>query len=406
MAKLPVRLGPAEELLISQMKHVGANDAAAAFETVGLPTRRVESYHYTDLKSLLRVVPELSSVAASTGEAALELPGAYRLAIVNGAVQAATAAPAGVSVSTSGTSALSQRDDVLVRLNKALAKECLDVALSGDISEIIYIDRRIDGDAAHVADAAGITIADDTKVVIVESFSGSDAAHLANHSTKIDIGRNCEVTHVCVDLYAETVRSMPTAEYVIGADVKLRTLVVCPGAVLSRTQVFAKFAGEGSHADFSGLSLVDSGQHNDITLDITHAVPNTTSTETYKTVARGRGRGVFQGKINVVKDAQKTDAAMMAQGLLLSEEAEIFSKPELEIFADDVVCGHGATCGALDDASLFYLMSRGIEKAEAQAMLIRGFLDELFDPIEDENLQAALSAIAENWLQNGMSKAS
>lgn len=406
MAKLPVRLGPAEELLISQMKQVGANDAATAFETVGLPTRRVESYHYTDLKSLLRVVPELSSVAASTGEAALDLPGAYRLAIANGAVQPASAAPTGVSVSTSDASALSQRDDVLVRLNKALAKECLDISLAGDIAEIIYVDRRVDGAAAHVADAVRFVVADNTKVVIVESFIGSDEAHLVNHSTKVEVGRNADVTHICVDLYAQTVRSMPTAEYVIGADAKLRTLVVCSGAVLSRAQVFAEFAGEGSHADFSGLSLVDSGQHNDITLDITHAVPNTTSTETYKTVARGRGRGVFQGKINVVKDAQKTDAAMMAQGLLLSEEAEIFAKPELEIFADDVVCGHGATFGALDEESLFYLMSRGIEKSEAQAMLIRGFLDELFDPIEDENLQSALSAIAENWLQDGMSKAS
>src|SRR5690606_14209848 len=156
--------------------------------------------------------------------------------------------------------------------------------------------------------------------------------------------------------------------------------------------------GEGAHGDFYGLNLVDSDQHKDITLDVTHGVPHTTSAELYKQIARGRGKAVFQGKINVAQDAQKTDAKMMMQGLMLSDEAEILCKPELEIFADDVVCGHGSTCGDLDETSLFYLMSRGIPKEEAETMLVRGFLEELVDPIEDESLADALHGVIEGWL--------
>jgi Fe-S cluster assembly protein SufD len=115
-------------------------------------------------------------------------------------------------------------------------------------------------------------------------------------------------------------------------------------------------------------------------------------------VARGRSKAVFQGKIVVERDAQKTDAKLMMQGLMLSEEAEILSKPELEIFADDVVCGHGSTCGRLDEDSMFYLMSRGVPKAEAETMLIRGFLAELLDPIADEAVNAALQGVVDRWL--------
>jgi Fe-S cluster assembly protein SufD len=171
--------------------------------------------------------------------------------------------------------------------------------------------------------------------------------------------------------------------------------------VLSRTQIFARFAGEGAHGDFTGLNLVDDGQHCDFTLDVSHAVPNTTSQEVFKQVARGRSKAVFQGRIVVARDAQKTDAKMMMQGLMLSDEAEILSKPELEIYADDVVCGHGSTCGELDEDSMFYLMSRGIPKAEAETMLVRGFLEEVMDPITDAALHEALTNVVDSWLLAG-----
>jgi Fe-S cluster assembly protein SufD len=121
----------------------------------------------------------------------------------------------------------------------------------------------------------------------------------------------------------------------------------------------------------------------------------------FKQIARGRSKAVFQGRIVVSRDAQKTDAKMMMQGLMLSDEAEILSKPELEIYADDVVCGHGSTCGELDADWLFYLMSRGIPRTEAETMLVRGFLAEVLDPIKDEALSTVLNGIVDGWLLNG-----
>lgn len=400
-----VRLGPAEEKLVAQLSAAGVGDAAERLKASGLPTRRVESYHYTDLKSLLRDVPDLAAVANDMSPPAFRLPGAFRIAIVNGAVQASGTAPAGVIVGQNAGAVLSNRDDILVRLNSALAGECLSLDLDGSVVPVIHVDRRIEGTAAHVSDGAKIFIADGANATIVESFSGSDAAHLGNHATYLALGKNAKVTHIQVDGSAPAVRHFSSVEYALAEGAELTSIVVHAGANLSRTQIFASMRGEGAHADLRGLNLVGDKQHSDITLQLFHDAAHTTSAETYKTVGRGRSRGVFQGKIVVARDAQKVDAKMMSNGLMLSDEAEIFAKPELEIFADDVVCGHGATCGALDETSLFYLMSRGIPEVQAQAMLVRAFLGEVFDGIADVELNAALSEIAENWLERGLDKA-
>ncbi len=402
MSVMPfVRLGPAEEKLAAQLRKAGAIDAAARLEGAGLPTRRVESYHYTDLKALLRNVPDISAAKVEMSAPVFSVPGAYRLAIVNGVVQNAGSAPTGVIAGEAAGAVLSDRDDVLVRLNNGLIKRVLRLDLDHDIAPVIHIDHRIEGGAAHVVDAAKYFVGDNGKVVIVESFSGSGAAHLGNHASYLALGRGAEVTHILVDLSGASTRHFASVEYALGEEARLTSLVVNSGSALSRTQIFSNIRGGGAHADFRGLTLIEDGQHADVTLQLVHEVPNTTSVETYKTVGRGRSRGVFQGKIVVAKGAQKTDAQMMANGLMLSDETEIFSKPELEIFADDVVCGHGSTCGALDEVSLFYLMSRGLPRAEAEAMLVRAFLEAAFDDLAAGELREALSGVADAWLQRG-----
>lgn len=401
MAQISTKPSPAEETLADQLEAAGQSSAAERFRGAGLPTRRIESYHYTDLKMLLRDVPELVGETEHIAAPDIRIPGAYRIAILNGEIENAGTAPAGVIVGKAGGSALTETDDALVRLNSALVRESLTLDLALAVDPVIHIDRRIEGEAAHALDSARIFVADGAKATIVETYSGSDVAHLGNHASFVTVGKGAEVRHIVVDLNDQKVRHFNTVEYDLGAEANLHALVINSGAGLSRTQVFARFAGEGAHADFAGLSLIENRQHVDTTLEISHAVPHTTSTETFKTVARNEGRGVFQGKIVVAQDAQKTDAQMMAQGLMLSEGAEIFSKPELEIFADDVVCGHGATCGELDETALFYLMSRGIPRAEAQAVLVRAFISEVLDPIEDAELHEALENVTEAWLLRG-----
>lgn len=394
----PVRLGAAEESLIAQLKAAGADQAAERVTVAGLPTRRVESYHYTDLKTLLRAIPPLAQAANEASGTALRVPGAYALSIVNGAVLNAATAPEGVKVGKTHGGVLTNRDDVIVNVSNALAKETLSLDLKGTIEQVVQIDHRIEGEAGHVADATKIFVADDSSVVILETFSGSDAAHVGNHATYLALGKNAVVTHVTIDLSGRATSHFATNEYHLADGAQLRTLVIHAGSGLARTHLFPKMEGEGAHADVTGLNLVSDGQHSDITMETTHAVPHTSSQPLFKSITRGRSKSVVQGKLIVARDAQKTDAKFMHQGLMLSDEAEILSKPELEIYADDVVCGHGSTCGKLDEDSLFYLLSRGIPKAEAETMLVRGFIAELIDPIEDEALNEALQGIVDGWL--------
>jgi Fe-S cluster assembly protein SufD len=395
---VPVRLGVAENTLIDQLKSVGAHADAERITVAGLPTRRVESYHYTDLKMLLKAMPPLAGAANEASAPALRVAGAYQLMIANGVIQSASTAPAGVIVGKAAGSALSTRDDVLVHLNGALAKESLTLTLENSVDPVIQIDRRSEGEAAHVADSLKIFVADGASAVILETFSGSDAAHVGNHATYLALGKDAVVTHITVDLSSRATSHFATNEYHVGEGAKLRTLVIHAGAGLARTQLFPRYEGAGAHGDITGLNLVNDGQHSDITMDASHAVPHTTSQPLFKSIARGRGKAIVQGRLVVARDAQKTDAKLMAQGLMLSDEAEILSKPELEIYADDVVCGHGSTCGKLDEDHMFYLLSRGIPKEEAETMLVRGFLEELVDPIEDEALAEALHGVIDGWL--------
>ena len=398
---VPVRLGPAEQKLIDQLTAAGAVAEAERLGGAGLPTRRVESYHYTDLKQLLRSVPELAAAATEASAPALRVPGAYQLMIANGVVQDTGTAPAGVIVGKAAGSVLTTRDDVVTRLNLALTRECLTLDLDGSVDPVIQIDRRTEGGAGHSTSAAKIYVGDGSSAVILDTYSGSDEAHLGNHATYLALGKNAKVTHITVNLAGSKATHFASNEYHLAEGAQLRTLIINAGAALSRTQLFPKYEGAGAHADVTGLNLVSDGQHADITMDALHAVPHTSSKPLFKSIARGRSRAVVQGRLVVARDAQKTDAKLMSQGLMLSDEAEILAKPELEIYADDVVCGHGATSGQLDEDHMFYLLSRGIPKAEAETMLVRAFLAELIDPIEDQALNEALTDVVDGWLARG-----
>jgi Fe-S cluster assembly protein SufD len=394
----PVRIGPVEQTLIAQLEGVGASAAAERLRAIGLPTRKVETYHYTDLKMLLRAVPELASTTPALSEPAFRIVGAHRIPMTNGVPDISGSMPPGMAATVTKGSALSERDDVLVRLNEALARQTLKVEIRSRVTQILHIDRRTEGGPVHMNDSTHVFVADGSVATVIETFSGTDEAHVSNHASYVAIGEGAELTHILLDLSGSKATNFATAEYHIGVRAKVRTIAMHVGAGLSRFNLFARHEGEGAHGDFTGLNLVTEGQHSDITLEVTHAVPRCSSKPLFKQIARGRSTAAFQGKIVVARDAQKTDAKLMMQGLILSDEAQIYSKPELEIFADDVVCGHGSTTGALDEESMFYLTSRGIPKAEAESMLVRGFIEEVLDPVADEELHLALEGVVERWL--------
>jgi Fe-S cluster assembly protein SufD len=156
--------------------------------------------------------------------------------------------------------------------------------------------------------------------------------------------------------------------------------------------------GEEAKVTLGGLTLLDGARHADTTLQVVHSAKAGTSREYYRAIVDDQGVGAFQGKVIVESAAQKTDGAMKSQAVLLSPQAQMNAKPELEIFADDVVCGHGATVGSLDPEQLFYMMARGIERDEAESMLLQAFGEEAIGRIDDDALAEALRQPFRTWL--------
>jgi Fe-S cluster assembly protein SufD len=185
----------------------------------------------------------------------------------------------------------------------------------------------------------------------------------------------------------------------IGARANFNTFAFTADSAIVRNQNFIRFAGEATQGAIRGVSLLRGKEHVDTTLLIDHAAGHCESREQFRSVLDDAAHGVFQGKIVVEPHAQKTDAKMMTRALMLSDDAEADNKPELEIFADDVVCGHGATASALDPGLKFYLMSRGISEKESEALLIQSFVGETIEEIAHEGIREALMGEALRWLE-------
>jgi Fe-S cluster assembly protein SufD len=238
-------------------------------------------------------------------------------------------------------------------------------------------------------------------VTIIEAYvsvPGAAANGQHNTVTEIAAGEGASVAHIKCTADLGSATHLANWLVTLGAKSDYRGFQFTSGVALARNQLSLTFKGEGANLDLSGAFLAREGQHVDTTLIVDHAVPGCTSRELFKGVLEDHARGVFQGKVIVRPHAQKTDGKQMAQVLMLSPEAEFDSKPELEIFADDVVCGHGSTSVDLDEDLLFYCRSRGIPEAEARALLIESFIGEALQKVEREDVREALSVLARRWL--------
>jgi Fe-S cluster assembly protein SufD len=236
--------------------------------------------------------------------------------------------------------------------------------------------------------------------MLVESHVGANVREdQVNAALELKVGDAAHVDHVKITGQGAGALHVSSLMATIGAHARFNAFLFTTGAAVVRNQLFVRFAGEGIIAGIRGASLLKGRQHTDTTLIADHAVPDCTSREVFKSVLDDESRAVFQGKIIVRRHAQKTDARMATHALLLSDAAEADNKPELEIFADDVQCGHGATSGALDEELLFYLKARGIPAKEAQALLIQAFVGEAVEGIEHAGLRDALMDRVVAWLR-------
>jgi len=254
-------------------------------------------------------------------------------------------------------------------------------------------------DAASLATRNVVFIGAGAKVTLLESYvSLGDVPAQRNAVTELVAGDGSQVHHL--KFQNENLETAHLTSWMtqLGADVTYDGFQFSLGGNIARNQIFVTFAGEGSRSRVSGAVLARGKQHNDTTMLVDHAVPACESREFNKLVLGGEARGIVQCKAIVRKDAQKTDGHQMARALMLSDRAEFDSKPELEIFADDVVCGHGSTSGQVDGDYLFYLRARGIPEDKAKALLIAAFIGEVIEKIENEPIREAFLNIADAWL--------
>ncbi len=377
------------------------------FKQAGLPTRRIEAWHYTDLKAMLRAVPAFDPVA-SAAKAGPLVEGSTVLSVINGVADARGAAKA-VSVRrfadalADGTAAegLSARDadDTIGRINGAFVRDgfVVDVPAGTELEAPLEIQAVQNAGQTHtrfpVAFGAG------AKATVIERhLAASENAAFVTTVSDISLADGADITWVILQAQGTADTHLGQIRITLGADAKLRLYVVNAGGKVVRQEIHVVVAGEGSDLKLRGINLLGGETHNDVTFTVGHNVANTTSTEVIRNVVFDRARGVFQGQIRVAPDAQKTDAKMSCNTLLLSDEADFSAKPELEIFADDVQCGHGATVIDIDHTQLFYLMARGIPENKARAMLVNAFVAEIVEELEDEPLVEALEGVIAAWL--------
>jgi Fe-S cluster assembly protein SufD len=245
-----------------------------------------------------------------------------------------------------------------------------------------------------------MTVGEGARVMLVESYEGpAGCGYQANAALEVFVGDAAHVDHVKIIGEGADAMHISTLAAAIGARARFNTFTFTAGGAVIRNQLFLKFDGEETVANISGATLLKGRQHADTTLVATHIARGCQSREVFKSVLDEEAHGVFQGRIMVRPGAQQTDAKMMTRALLLSEQAEADNKPELEIFADDVTCGHGATAGALDESLLFYLRARGLSEKEAQALLIQAFVGEAIEQIASDDLREHAVSAAERWLQ-------
>lgn len=401
--------------------------AIGAFSAEGLPHRRVEEWKFTDLRAAMREAFPLAADTTPPKPAAIE-------AMVRDALASADLAKAfavivdGRGVGEAGLSAISELDgaflarlidhppawleaevsevgghvtDGVLALNTALFTDgaVIDIADGREIETPIAL---VFGDAGGAAQTVVtrnvVRVGKGAKVVLVESHLAPSAPRQINTLTQIVVGDGAEVVHVKLISSREGSIHLGRTIARLGANASYRPFQMVIGNGIVRNDLSVTFRGQHSTFDLGGAKLVSDTGHADTTLVVDHAVPHCTSRELIKCVLAERGRGVFQGKVIVRPDAQKTDGKQMAQALMLSPDAEFDSKPELEIYADDVICGHGSTSAEIDPELIFYLRSRGIPLAEAQAMLVESFIGEAIDKAEPEEVQEALRALARGWL--------
>ena len=383
-------------------------EAAASFAASGLPGRRVEAWRYTDLAPIAQASFTEALTLLEEAPALPRMRAPYRAVFVDGRFAAhLSAMPAFCNALSEN---LNAAEGVLGGLPHPLPVVALNMMLFED-GLLLDLPPGVEAGAMEVLSIAShatrpiafhprhlIRIGAGASLTLIETSLGPNGAtYLHNPVFEVQVGAGATLAHVRIQREGRAAFQLSTVLAAVEAGGTYDNFTLNAGARLVRNEIHVALLGPRAACHMNGAQLAGDGQHADTTTFLDHAAPDCASRQTYKTVLAGKSRGVFQGKILVRQAAQRTDGYQMNQALLLSENAEIDAKPQLEIYADDVKCSHGATVGALDEAQLFYLRARGIPAEQARAMLVQAFLVEAIEGVTHPLAQAALAEATDGW---------
>jgi len=411
-------LGAAEPAWLADLRRAGLT----VYRRQGLPTVRVEAWKYTGLDGL-RKTPFLLDdgtleVSEGGGKDALDLQDAYTVTLVNGRpARLPDDLPSGVRIA--GLAHLLASEPELLAphlghvadlsevpmgaLNAAQMSDGVVVLVEAGLAldrplHVISVTEAPD-QARHLHPRHVVVLGEGADVTLVESrvTAPGAAPTLANTVMEIALADRARLRHLTLVGGGAEAVDLTLTEVSLAAQATYDSFTLTLGGHLVRNEGRVRLRGAGAHASLRGAYGVRQAQHVDTTLLVDHMKPDTVSEQVFKGVVDAGGRGVFQGKTLVRRDAQHTDGSQLHKALLLSREAEVYAKPELEIYADDVKCGHGATAGELDQDQLFYLMARGIAEADARALLVEAFLDDVVEAVPDGPLRDAFLGAVRAW---------
>jgi len=397
-------------------------EALSLFEKVGLPSKRDEDWKYTDASRLADLL-EIGEVSADINSQDLGMADldAYRMVFANGVFDATQSnlpdevsilslAALEASVSNEDSETLAKLFQVsgdeplfngLMALNAAVASDGAAVCLADNsvLDKPLYI--------LHVSNQNnvirhGLMLGENAQAQVIEHFiSTGEEKALSNCVTAVILKNGASLEHSRLQQEGEKQSHIARVEIKQFRDSSYTFHGVELGASLSRTDLVVNLSESGASCELNGLFVLGGRQHVDHHTRVDHEASHCTSRENYRTVLDGRSHGVFNGKVVVHEGAVKTDSSQSNGNLLLSKHAEIDTKPELEIYNDDVKCAHGATVGQLDDKQLFYLRSRGISQEAAQELLTFAFADEILTAMSNQTVRSYVEKVAFAKLPHG-----
>ncbi len=404
--------------------------AISRFDEVGFPTTRHEEWKYTNVAPLAKVRFKPAAHASDrlpadrVEQMALGESSCARLVFVNGRyseqLSSLRSLPEGVKAGSLSAKLAAEADDLephlaryadyqehaFVALNTAFMEDGAYICIAKGVvvSEPIYLlFVSTAGKEPTVSYPRNlIVVGEESQLAIVEEyFALEKGVYFTNAVTEIVAGPNAVIDYYKLESESDGAFHVATQQAHLDRSSNLSSHSISLGGALVRNDVNATLGGEGAECTLNGLYVVTGQQHVDNHTRIDHVKPHCSSRELYKGILNGKAKGVFNGKIYVHKNAQKTDAQQTNKNLLLSKDAWINTKPQLEIYADDVKCTHGSTVGQLDENAIFYLRSRGIDLEAARGLLTQAFASDMVQRIKIEPMQARLDRLLTARLKNG-----